>query len=56
MAYDENEVIYKANSLFNSQQSIPKFLAGIQSHNKLFSENKYELVGFAGLNIAAGHL
>lgn len=47
----ENGVIYKANNLFNSEQSISKFFDGIENHNKLFPENKYELVGFTGHNI-----
>lgn len=52
LAYDEkNGVVYKSNNLFNSQQSISKFLEGIENHNKLFPENKYELVGFTGHNI-----
>jgi hypothetical protein len=52
LAYDEKDgTMYKANNLLNSQQSISKFLEGIQNHNKLFPEDKYELVGFTGHNI-----
>jgi len=57
LAYDEiNGIIYKSNNLFNYQNSISKFLDGIQAHNKLFPETKYDLVGFTGLEKGGGEI
>ena len=55
LAYDKvNRVVYKSNNLFNSQNSLSKFLENIQVHNTLFPETMYELVGFTGIEKGTG--
>lgn len=43
------EVVYKSNNLFNSENSISRFFENIKAHNTLFPHSKYIFVGFTGL-------
>jgi Serine/Threonine/Tyrosine Kinase found in polyvalent proteins len=46
----ENNVVYKSNNLFNALFLISNLLNQLIAHNQLFSETKYELVGFTGID------
>jgi|ERR1035437_1806940 hypothetical protein len=47
---NESKYTYKSNNLFNSNNSVLQLLEQVESHNKLFPETKYELVGFTGFD------
>ncbi|MDR0863361.1 MAG: hypothetical protein LBO74_00320 [Candidatus Symbiothrix sp.] len=43
-------ILYKSNNLLNSKFLISNLIEQIRVHNLLFSETKYEIVGFTGID------
>lgn len=51
LVLDEKEgVVYKSNNLFNSKNSITELFEGVEAHNSIFPETKYEFVGYTGID------
>lgn len=51
LVLDEKEgVVYKSNNLLNSKNSITELFEGVQAHNSIFLETKYEFVGYTGID------
>ncbi len=55
LAYNYAEgMVYKSNNLSNYGYSIVKMLEGIKGHNEIFDCDKYEFVGFTGIENSNG--
>lgn len=55
LAYNYAEgMVYKSNNLSNYEYSILKMLEGIKGHNEIFDCDKYEFVGFTGIENSNG--
>jgi len=43
-------IIYKVNNLINSEGNILNLFEAVKSHNEIFSETQYDIVGFTGFD------